>query len=252
MSIGRGSVVVVAVAVAGALAVAGIALGSGSSTASFSFRPHKVPKKHYKKGKLFVHTHTDYTNGGTKTDRAQLYFDDDLKIKTKRIPRCNKARISGNIDMAGAMAKCGRAKIGSGKAQANVRMPGDAKACVLAFNGKPSGRKPTILLFTRVQVTGPIDCTIAASNHNGNVTVLLEGVLKGAKGDYGTQLDINHITSVAAFPLRDFRVTVKRGRYVSARCHDRNKKWNMKAKFTYLNPSATQKVNSSETCRVKH
>ncbi len=250
MRIGRMFVVVLAGAVAGALALAGIAIASGDSTATFQFTPDKVPKRTYAKGKLSVHTHTDYTGVGTKTFRTQLYFDDDLKISTTRIPRCNVANISGNITMKQAMAKCGDAQVGSGRAQANLTTPGDVNGCVLAFNGKPSGGRPTLVLFTRLQVPGLINCSNPASNQNGNTTVLLQGLLKGASGDYGTQLDVNNIPQ--GLPLSDFKVSVKRGRYVSARCHDGNKTWNMKTRFTYVNPSATQTVNSSETCRVKH
>lgn len=249
MGIGRSSVVVVALALGGALALAGIALAGGDSTATLHFSPDKVPKKTYAKGRLTVHTHTDYT-GGTKTSRAQLNLDDDLKISTKGIPRCNVADISGNITMQQAMAGCGNAKVGSGKAQANGAVPGDVKGCVLAFNGKPSGGRPTLLLFTRLNVIGSIDCSNASSNTNGNATVLLQGLLKGASGDYGKQLDFNNIPQT--LPLGDFRVSVKRGRYVSARCHEKSKRWNLKTKFTYVNPSGTQTVNDHQDCRIRH
>ena len=92
------------------------------------------------------------------------------------------------------MAACGRAKVGSGKAQAKLPAP-VRKGCVLAFNGKPSGGRPTLLLFTRAKrATVTINCSSPPTNTNGNTNVLLVGVLKGASGDFGTQLDINHIT----------------------------------------------------------
>lgn len=252
MRIGRWSTVVIGVVLAGAVATAGIALAAGSSSATFGFSPDRVPKKKYKKGSLFVHTHTDYSVGsGTNTDRAQLYFDDDLKINTKRIPRCDNESLPG-LTMAQAMAACGKAKIGRGRAQANAAAPGDVKACVLAFNGKRSKRKPTILLFTRANVVGPISCSSPSTNTQGNTTAVLEGVLKKARGDYGTRLDIPHISTASALPLSDFKVTIKRGRYVSARCHDRNRKWNMKAKFTYTNPSSSDTARSRQSCRRKH
>jgi hypothetical protein len=74
-------------------------------------------------------------------------------------------------------------------------------------------------------VTGSIDRSNPASNQNVNTAVLLQGLLKGARGDYGTQLEVNKIPQ--GLPPSDFRVSD-------------------------LNPSAIQKVNSSETCRVKH
>ncbi len=143
------SAVTLGLTLVGALALAGVAPAT-SSNVTFEFAPDQVPKKTYNPGKLSVHTHTDYTSTGQKTDRAQLNFDDDLKIRTKRIPRCDKARISGNITMKQAMSTCGTAKVGTGTALANAAAPGDTQACVLAFNGKPSHRRPTLLLFTRV------------------------------------------------------------------------------------------------------
>src|SRR5262245_37572094 len=96
MRVSRRSVVLVALAVAGALALGAVAHGAANSTATFDFTPDQVPKDAYAKGKLFVHTHTDYTGAGTKTSRAQLNFDDDLKINAAGIPQCNSASISGN------------------------------------------------------------------------------------------------------------------------------------------------------------
>jgi hypothetical protein len=138
--------------------------------------------------------------------------------------------------------------VGSGRAEANAMMPGDVKGCVLAFNGQPSSGRPTLILFTRLQVTGSINCSSPATNTNGNTSVTLLGVLKGASGDFGTQLDVNNIPQT--LPLSDFKVTVEKGSYVSARCHDANREWNLRTKFTYTSPSSTQTVNDSQTCQV--
>jgi hypothetical protein len=247
MRVSTRSVVVVALAAAGALALGTVALGAGNSTATFQFTPDQVPKDAYAKGSLFVHTHTDYT-GGTKTLRAQLNFDNDLKITTAGIPQCNKASVSGTLTLQQAMAACGNAKVGAGTAQANLISPGDVHGCVLAFNGKPSSGNPTLLLFTRLQVPGSINCSNPASNTNGNGSVLLEGVIRPASGDFGMQLDVNNIPQ--ASPLSDFKTTVSRGNYISARCHDANRQWNLRTTFTYTNPSSTQTVNASQTCQV--
>lgn len=246
MKFGR-SAVATAAALVGALGSAGFALATGDSTATFQFTPDKAPKDTYRKGSLFVHTHTDYT-GATKTVRAQLDFDDDLKISTDGIPRCNVSDIPNNATMKQAMAACGNARVGSGAARANLVTPGDVHGCVLAFNGRPSGGRPILILLTRLQVPGAIDCSNPASNSNGNTTVVLQGVLKGASGDFGTELDVNNIPQ--ALPLSDFQVTVERGSYVSARCHDGDREWNLRARFTYTTPSGTQTVNDSQTCQV--
>jgi hypothetical protein len=241
------TVMALALAVAGGMALVGTAIGAGDSTGTFEFAPDKAPKETYRKGSLFVHTHTDYT-AATKTTRAQLDFDDDLRIRPEGIPRCSPASVSGNITMQQAMAACGTAKVGSGRAEANLLTPGDVNGCVLTFNGTRSNDRPTLILFTRLQVPGPISCSNPATNQNGSTTVVLQGVLKGASGDYGTQLDVNHIPT--AVPLSDFRTTVERGSYVSARCHDDNREWNLRTKFTYVLPSSTQTVNSHQTCEV--
>jgi hypothetical protein len=250
MKMGTRLATVVAVAVVGALGQAGNSLGAGSSTATLDFTPDTVPKDSYRKGSLFVHTHTNYTGpvGMTKTARAQLDFDDDLKINTQGIPKCAKASVSGNITMQQAMAACGNARVGNGRAEANLTTPGDIEGCVLAFNGRPSGGRPTLLLFTRLNIPGNINCSNPAQNTNGNGSILLEGLLKAASGDFGTQLDVDNIPQTA--PLSDFRVTVERGSYVSARCHDPNRQWNLRTRFTYLSPSSTQTVNDSEPCQV--
>jgi|tagenome__1003787_1003787.scaffolds.fasta_scaffold20213536_1 hypothetical protein len=266
MRIGRRSVVILAVA-AGAAAIAGIAMGAAngdsSSLQGSKFMPSTLPKDTYKAGSLFVHTHAHYANPGNAnpggaTERAQLFFDDDGKLNTTGIPRCDPASV-GSGDMAHAMSVCGTAKVGAGKAQAITN--GGAlllNGCVLVFNGKPTASgQPTSLVFTRVNVANPstITCDNPASNHQGNTTVLLKGVVKpnptSLGGDFagGKQVDYNHITSVAAFPLTDFQVTVKKGSYVSARCHDTDHRLNIKGKFTY-NDGQFDIVGTSQACTV--
>jgi hypothetical protein len=250
MHIRRRFVVTLALVVAGALAIAGFAVAAGHSTATFKFSPSNVPKRTFQKGKIHIHTHTSYT-GVTQTDRAQLNFDDDFKINPKAAPKCAKSKISGTITMKRAMTKCGRALVGKGTAQAKAG-PNKVHACVLAFNGKLKHRHPTLLLFTRAQAAPPftINCAHPRRNTKGNTNVLLQGVFKKSRlgGDYGKVLDFKHITAASPLPLIDFSVTAKRRNYVSARCHDRNHKWNLKTKFTYTHPSTSQTVKDSQTC----
>ena len=52
-------------------------------------------------------------------------------------------------------------------------------------------------------------------------------------GDYGKQLDVNNIIKDAShpnaspFPLADLNVSIQRGSYVSARCFDADRTWNL-------------------------
>src|SRR3954447_9018918 len=161
MRIKRRSAVVLALAAAGALVTAGVALAAASSTVTLNFTPSNLPTTTFQSGKLGVHTHTNYTNPGNAnpggaTQRAQLFFDDDGKLNTTGIPRCDPASV-GSGDMAHAMSVCGTAKVGAGKAQAITN--GGAlllNGCVLVFNGKPTASgQPTSLVFTRVNVANP-------------------------------------------------------------------------------------------------
>jgi hypothetical protein len=250
----RRSAAILALAAAGALAIAGIAFAGGTSTVSLKFTPSKVSKTTRKAGSINVHTHTTYT-GATQTDKAKLSFDNEFKVDTSVTPKCNKANLSGNKNMKQAMAACGSSLIGTGKATAQAG-PNVVHACVLAFNG--SGTGGHVLLFTRAQASPPftIDCSNPSSNTNGNTTVLLDGAYStnasSLGGDYsgGKTLTFAHITQASPLPLTDFNVTVKKGSYISAKCGDSNKQWNMTTVFTYVNPSATQTVHSSQACTV--
>jgi len=257
MRIKRRSAVVLALAAAGALVTAGVALAAASSTVTLNFTPSNLPTTTFQSGKLGVHTHTNYTNPGNAnpggaTQRAQLFFDDDFKINTGATPLCTP---SGG-DMANAMSECGSSLIGTGTAQASANGAFVINGCVLVFNGKKNAAgQNTVVLFTRVNVTNPstMTCGSPATNHQGNTTIVLKGALKGnpstLTADYvgGRQLDLNNITSVAAFPLTDFNVSIQKGNFIQARCHDGDHKLNLKTKFTY-NDATTQTVNSSKAC----
>jgi len=262
MRIRRRYVALVALAAAAALATVGLAVaapdGNHSSVTGSKFSPSTLPKTTFKAGSLFVHTHTDYGHPpANQTDRAFLYFDNDGKLNTTGVPTCAKANIQGQIDMAAAMAACGSAKVGSGKATAWAG-PNTIHACVLVFNGKKDAAgHPMNLVFTRAQSSPPftINCANPATNHNGNSTVLLEGIIKsnpsslGADFAGGRMVDFNHITQASPFPLTDFQVTVKRGNFISARCHDADHRLNIKAKFIYTD-GQSDSVGSSQTCTV--
>jgi hypothetical protein len=253
MRISKRATVILALAAAGALATAGLALGDTApdgnvSSVAFKVKPSKVPKTKFHKASLFVHTHTDFADPGNKpaggsTDKVQLFIDDDIKINQHGVPTCSGNFPSGTT-MAQAMAQCGTAKVGTGTAQ-TAPTPNSFPGCVLDFNGQ--GKQ--IVLFTRVDFSPPADCSNPSGNTGGDVSVTLFGKLKKASGDFGTQLSVD--TSTTALPLGDFQSTIKRGKYVSARCHDHNKKWNVKGRHTYSDGD-TATDNVKQTCKIKH
>jgi hypothetical protein len=259
MHLGTRSAAVLALATAGALAVAGVALASASSTVTLNFAPGNLSATTFQSGKITVHTHTDYTNPGNSnpggaTLRAQLYFEDDFRVNPSATPLCTPT----GGDLANAIAQCGGSKIGAGTAQGSANGVFTINGCVLAFNGKKDAAGDnTVVLFTRMNVRNPstMTCGSPATNHQGNNTVILKGILTnnttvgGADLIGGEQVDFNNITSAAAYPLTDFNVNIQKGNFIQARCQDMFHRLNLQTKFTY-NDATTQTVNAFTACTV--
>jgi hypothetical protein len=256
MRIRRRSVVILALAAVGVIAVAGVAIAGPTSTFSFKFSPSTVPKLSYKAGSLFTNLSTHYTNPGNNNpggavERTQIYLDKNFKINPKAAAKCSSSQLSGKT-MKGAMAACSAALVGKGTATATANGLFEIHGCVLLFNGKrTSSGLPTLKVFTRVQASNPstISCTDPAHNTQGNVTILLTGVLKNATSPYGKVLDVNHITQAAAFPLEVFKTTIKKGKYISARCAAADHLWRMKTTWTYNNGTKAT-VKRTQQCTV--
>jgi hypothetical protein len=235
--------------------VAGIAMAATTSSFSFKFSPSAAPKTTYKSGSLFTDLETHYTTPGNNkpggaVERTQIYLDKNFKINTGAAAKCAPNQLK-NQTMKGAMAACSKALVGSGTAQATANGLYNINGCVLLFNGAPQGGNPTLQVFTRVQVTNPskITCTNPSNNSQGNITILLTGVLKPASGLYGKVLDVDHITQAAAFPLTIFKTTIGKGSYISARCNATNKLWNMQTTWTYNN-NAKFTAKKTQPCTV--
>ena len=285
MRIKRRLAAVVAIATAIAVGAVGVAQAiNANSTVSFNFT--KVPAgtigTTFKQRKINVHTHTNYSVSGTTTTRARLYFDKNFSFSPGAVPKCATSKVSGNITMKQAMGACKSALVGKGTAAANLASPGDIKGCVLAFNaqdGNPNqaNNQPGILLFTRLQIPGSINCSNPANNQNGNGSILLQaplatnpgsttpgGPLPAAFYQGGKWLDFNNIPQTA--PLSDFNVTVGKGapgtnlsgtkaNYVRAKCTSRSglgtpaKKWVLRTIFHYNSGTPNQQVvNSKKGC----
>ena len=252
MRIRRRYAVMLSLAGVGALAAAGIALAApdgNHSTLVGKVIPSTLPQTTFKTAKLFTHVSTSYAHPGDKPKggfvrRTQIWYDDDGKIDASAVPKCG-ANLA-NTTMGQAMQKCGNAKVGTGKAVATNTANADIPACVLVFNGPTKNGNPTVLLHTRVQGT---DCSHPAGNGSGAVTVLLQGVIKPATGDFGKMLDVNNIDR-QPLPLKDYQATVGGGsRYITARCHDADHLLNARAKFTYSD-GQSDTVNFAQKCTV--
>lgn len=235
-----------------AAATAGIAVAApdgNHSTLDSSVIPSTLPKTTYKQAKLFTHVSTTYAHPGDKArggfvSKTQIWYDDDGRIDASAVPVCNQNL--ANTTMAQAMNKCGKSKVGTGKAVATSTQNANIPACVIVFNGPAKNGNPTVLLHTRIQGT---NCSKPAGNTSGALTVLLQGVIKPATGDYGNMLEVDKIDT-QPLPLKDYQATVGGGsRYITARCHDTDHNLNSKAKFTYSD-GQTDTVYDAMPCTV--
>jgi hypothetical protein len=239
----------------------GVATAENVSQASFEFSPSGVPRTTYKRGTIEVHTSTVFENPGMKSlggfpRRVQLFFDDDFNFSAAGVPSCTTS-FGGSTTLAQAMSACGNARVGSGEASTapSSNFPG----CVLLFNGAQQAGRPTLVLFTRVTLTpnATANCANPATNNSGTTSVTLTGFLRrnpaGMPADYagGSTLDVPNL-DLAPLPLDDFTATVRRGRYVSARCHDADREWNTRTTFTYSGSSEPpDTINASQACEVR-
>ena len=251
MRISRRLAAILAVAAAGAIITTGLALANVAPNGNvsggvFNFKPSQVPKTKFHKGALTVGTSTQFAHPsnepGGNTARVQLWIDDDIPLATKSVPTCNPAGFTSNTTMAQAMAQCGNAKVGAGTAHTGNNA-GSIPGCTLVFNGT----NKQLVLYARIFASTPADCSNPSTNNGGDTSVTLFGKLKGASGDYGTQLDVD--TSATALPLGDFTATIKRGNYASARCHDSNHTWDLKVKHTYKD-GVTSTDHLKKKCKV--
>src|SRR5215211_4240380 len=231
------------------LAVANTASNGNVSGGVFKFAPKKVPKKKFHKGALTLGTSTQFAHPANQpggfTNRVQLWIDDDIKINLNSVPKCNPAGLTAGTTMAQAMAQCGTAKVGKGRAHTgnNTGQP-VVPGCVLVFNGVNS----QVVLYARLFSSEPLDCSHPSTNNKGQTSVTLFGKLKKASGDFGSRLDVD-TTVTAPVPLGDFTATIKRGNYATARCHDSNHTWNVKVKHTY-NDGVNSVDKLKQKCRV--
>ena len=178
-------------------------------------------------------------------NRVRISIDDDIKLDTKGLAQCTKAKLEGTTTEQ-AKSKCGKALVGGGKAVAFIGGNPDAPVAVegTTFNGPPKGGRPTLLVHARTPSLG--------------FTTILEGVYKPASGDFGYILDVSvpplpFGTAISSFQQKvhkTFSAGGKKHNYIAARCHDGNKTWNFKGQDNYpSSPSLTASVK--QKCHLK-
>jgi len=249
-----------ALTAAALLAFAGAAYANNVSSENFTFTPSKVSKTTFTNGKIFVHTHTNYTAPGDKAHggfakTVTLLFDSDFKFNPGTLPKC-PGTFASSTTLKQAYAACGpnggatkNALVGTGTA--STAPASNFPGCVAAFNGQPSAGNPTIVLFTRVTLApnGTANCANPGNNTTGNTSVTLKGTLTNAGvAGFAKKLTVPNIDT-APLPLDDFTTTVQRGNYVQGKCSHTPKTWKMRTTFAYSGTGeAPDTVNATQAC----
>jgi hypothetical protein len=232
-------VAAVATAIAASVATAGApATGKDGNSQSIDavIAPKKLSKSTFQPASLKVTTKLTTSTAAngvpSPTTHVQIDFDKNAKIFAKGYPTCDQSKLQ-NASTEIAERECKPAIIGKGSA--TVKLPVGEQvftvpAKVTAFNGKPQGGKPVILLHT--YSTTPIQ----------TVLVLNGPVLNYNKQGYGPRLELE-VPKLAggSGALTEFQVTInkkyrykgKPASYISAKCPN-SKKLKVRSVFTFL------------------
>jgi hypothetical protein len=224
---------VVALALGAAVAAAGLAAAVQSPTLqapngntqsmAVTYKPQRLAKKRAEPITLEVKTATTTTNPSANNGapipavEAIVDFAKGVQIFSKGYPTCDPALLQ-NTSTEAALEACKKAKVGGGVGTADLVVGTKVfpvTTTITAFNGKPVGGKPVILLHTYSQV--PVQTTIvlvgAVSNYNKEgfgprLDVTLPLIAGGAGAITGFQVKI----------FKKFRYKGKLRSYVSATC----------------------------------
>lgn len=180
--------------------------------------------------------------------RVVVDFDKNATLFTKGLPTCTSNQLQ-NTSTEVAEQQCGRAKIGSGRAEALIPVGTKiypAQQVVTAYNGVPQGGKPTVLLHSYGTV--PLQTTL-----------ILNGVVSNYnKEGYGPRLDVEvPLLAGGAGALLEFNVKIdkkfkykgKQRSFVSAKCPN-NKKLKARGAFTFKD-GETITAYSKQSCAQK-
>jgi hypothetical protein len=211
--------------------------GADGNTQSIvvNITPSKRSKTKAQPVTLEVKTATDSTTSAngvpSPATRAVVDFPKGLSIFTKGYPQCDPGKLT-NTSTEVAEEACKKAKLGVGRGTADLVVgakvfPVETK--IVAFNGKPQGGKPVVLLHNYSQT--PVQTTL-----------VLVGVVKGFnKEGFGARLDVSipliaggqgALTSFGVKISKTYKYKGKKHGYVNASCP--TKKWKARGKFVFL------------------
>lgn len=213
---------IAAVTVAAALVVGGIATAakpvttvSGDIHTEFNgdFSPKVLSKKKLTPIAFWISGRLKTVSGEHIAPMKEFMLEGDkhASISVKGIPACPPGKIQATTSAAARKA-CGKTLVGSGKAEAEIKFPGqlpiDVKSELLAFNGGFKGGVTT--LYLHAYITVPTPAAI--------ITVVKIKRIK--KGRFGLQ-SIARIPKIAggSGSVTFFKLQLKKG-ILSATCAD--------------------------------
>jgi hypothetical protein len=256
----RKYLIVVVAALVSALAIPTIAQADDIQSITGKLSPGKRDKKKFKPATIYVEILTqDLGEGATPNQPPSAYntkvnFPKNAKFNPGAVKKCKvpSAQLE-NTTADQAIKACGKKSVVSVKSSMPTDPPGrnhatGTSAWVTVDFGVIVGQVP-------VQVTGfngnkKDTLYLHSYAPSANNTSVLVGKLKTGKKapkGYGSQLDVT-VPPLLAGAISRFTTTVKNGKYVQARCKNKNEKW--QAITTYNNyPTTTDDYKS--TCKQK-
>ena len=204
----------------------------GQSVSSI-LSPAKAPKKAFVAMKS-MKTTVDTNYDGVFTPNANqtiVTFSHDVRFTPGNIADCNLSSIS-TVPEASAQAACGASRVGTGSATING---GALTGKVAAYNGVPSGGRPTIGLHTDIFVGGAY-----------SFSTTLTGVINPRSNTLTVSIPPTG-TSITHFETTiTKKKSGKKSFYVMARC--KKKKW-ATSETTAFTGGPTLSSSSVQRCK---
>ncbi len=256
----RKYVIIAVAAIISALSLSSIAQADDIQSVTGKLTPTKRDKKKFKPAKIYVEILTKdnttdpvHPNQPPSAYNTKVNFPSNAKFNTKSAPRCKVTEAElQNTTADQAVSLCGKKSVVSKGSNLPSDPPGrnhatGTSAWVTADFGVVVGQIP-------VQVTalnGHDKNTLFLHSYapSANNTSVLVGKLKKAPKGYGQQLDVT-IPPLLAGAISRFTTTVKKGKYVQARCKNKNEKWQAITK--YDNHSTTSDDYKTKCKPKKH
>ena len=243
--------VILAVVALASMVMASFASADDIQSIDAKVTPTKLDKKKYKPAKLLIDIKTKNNSGAAtnsdqppSADRTVVDFAKNLKITTKAAPNCagSEAQLQ-NTTTDQAKDICGKKSIVSVASGTSAHVTVDSNPAL-----PNSASLPVPVVVTAFNGTAKNTLYLHARAESVNTTSVLVGKLKKGSSPYGYSLDVT-IPPLLAGAIDDFKVTVKAGKYIQARC--KSKKNPFQATTFFENWSGGPKASDTTQTKCK-